>query len=248
MKISVVIPAFNEEQRLEPSLRSIISYLKKNFEEYEIIVVDDCSDDRTGEIASRYARDNVVLLKNETNKGKGYSVKKGILHARYQYVLFTDSDLATPIEELKGFIPLIDDGYDVVIASRNLLQSDVRKKQAFYRHITGKAYPFFVNLLVLRGFRDTQCGFKLFNTKAAKEIAALQRLDGFSFDVEMLFIAKKLGCKIKETSVVWIDQKGSKVNIFIDGFFMLIDLLRIRYNDFLGRYDNAAARKLQGRS
>lgn len=232
-KISIVIPAYNEEKRIERSLVEIIDYCKKNFESYEIIVVDDCSTDKTNEIVSKY---DVKILKNGVNKGKGYSVKRGILEAKYSLVLFTDSDLATPIFELNKFINYIKD-YDIVIASRNLKESNIKVKQPFYRQFMGKTFPLLVNLIILKEFKDTQCGFKLFRTDIAKKIVKLQIFEGFSFDVEILFIAKKLGCKIKEVPVVWIDKEGSTLSPIKDAFKMLIDLFKIRYNDFLGKYE-----------
>ncbi|MBI4847188.1 MAG: glycosyltransferase family 2 protein [Nitrospirae bacterium] len=236
MNISVVIPAYNEEKRIGSTLQQVTAYLEKHFGSYEIIIIDDCSGDKTDAVASEYKERNVRVLRNDTNKGKGYSVKRGIQNAQYPIVLFTDSDLSTPIEELEKFIQYINDGYDIVIASRNLNESTIKVEQPFYRQVLGKTFPLLVNLLVLRGFRDTQCGFKLFRTEAAKKIAALQTFERFSFDVEILYIAKKMGMKIKEAPVVWIDKKGTKVNPVTDGFSMLIDLFKIRYNNLAGKY------------
>lgn len=237
MNISVVIPAYNEERRIEPSLKQIISYLSEHFDKYEIIIVDDGSDDKTYEMISRYKNENVKILKNEINKGKGYSVKKGILNAQYPLVLFSDSDLATPIEELEGFIGYITDhNYDIVIASRNLENSKIKNKQPLYRQIMGKVFPEIVGLILLKGFKDTQCGFKLFRTDVARKIVQLQTVEGFSFDVEILFIADKMGYRIKEAPVVWMDKDGSTVRTFKDGFKMLIDLFRIQFNSFAGKY------------
>ena len=232
MKITVVIPAYNEERRIEPSLTHIINYLENHFDEYEVIVVDDGSNDRTREIVSNYKNRGVRIITNNVNKGKGYSVKMGILNAQYPLVLFSDSDLATPIEELEGFIGFIDDDFDIVIASRNLKNSDIRNKQPIYRQIMGKTFPKIVNKILLGGFKDTQCGFKLFKTDAAKKIVQLQTINGFSFDVEILFIARKLGYRIKEAPVVWIDKEGSTVRTFKDGFKMLMDIFKIKYNIF----------------
>lgn len=229
-QISVVIPAYNEEKRIEKTLRKVIEYCKKKFARYEIIVVDDCSDDNTRKIALKYKKENVRILKNNINKGKGYSVKRGILEARYDLVLFSDADLATPIEELSKFLEYTGKGHDIVIASRNLKESKIKIEQPFYRQLMGRTFPLLVELLVLRGFKDTQCGFKLFKTAIAKKIVSRQTINGFSFDVELLFIAKKLKLKIKELPVVWIDQKGSKVSPFKDSFRMLADIMRIRVN------------------
>ena len=237
MNISIIIPAYNEEKRIESTLVNIIAYLGATFNEYEIIVVDDCSTDNTGEIVSKYVESNVKILRNDTNRGKGYSVKRGIFNARYPMVLFSDSDLATPIEELGELIGYIaDHDYDMVIASRNLGKSNIINKQPLYRQIMGKVFPRIVSLVLLNEFKDTQCGFKLFKTDIAKKIVQLQTIEGFSFDVEVLFIASKMGCKIKEAPVVWIDKEGSTVRTIKDGFKMLIDLFKIKYNDILGTY------------
>lgn len=243
--ISIVIPAYNEEKRLEPTLKQIIKYLKNNFDEYEIIVVDDGSSDRTCEVASNY---NVNVLSNNINRGKGYSVKKGILEAKYPLVLFSDGDLATPIEELNKFIDYISDDYDIIIASRNLEKSNVKVKQPLYRQIMGKAFPRLVNLFIVRGFNDTQCGFKLFRTDTAKKIVSFQTVESFSFDVELLLIATRLGYKIKEAPVVWIDKEGTTVRTIKDGLRMLFDLFKIKYNDMLGKYSIQQTKKLQGSS
>ena len=235
MEISVIIPAYNEEKRIEPTLKKVINYLDNNFDKYEIIVVDDGSTDNTYKIVSRYKKNNVKILRNEINKGKGYSVKRGILNVKYSLVLFSDSDLATPIEELEKFINYIKT-YDIIIASRNLKESDIKIKQPMYRQLMGKTFPLLVNLIALRGFKDTQCGFKLFKTDVAKKIVSLQTFERFSFDVEILFIAKKLRYKIKEAPVIWIDKEGSKVNPIKDSIKMLIDLFKIRYNNLLDKY------------
>lgn len=236
MDISVIIPAHNEEKRIEQTLKKIISYLKNHFDKYEIIVVDDFSRDNTNKIVSKYKKNNVRILRNQKNMGKGYSVKRGIENARYSLVLFSDSDLATPIEEIEKFIPHLKE-YDVLIASRNLKGSNIKIRQPFDRIFLGRIFRFFINLMLLKGFSDTQCGFKLFKTKAAKKIFSLQTLNGFSFDVEILLIAKKLGYKIKEIPVVWINKEGSTVKPLKDSFKMFFDLIKIRYNSLRGKYE-----------
>lgn len=244
MNISVVIPAYNEENRIGLTIKKVVKYLDSKFDKYEIIVVNDCSKDNTLNIVSKYAeslkekKGEIKILNNKINMGKGFSVKKGILSAKYPLVLFSDSDLATPIEELSKMIKFIDD-YDIVIASRNMKDSDVRTKQPKFRTLLGKTFPKLVNLIALKGFKDTQCGFKLFKTSKAKKICSMQKFNRFSFDVEMLFIGKKLGYKIKEVPVVWIDKKGSKLSTIKDSSKMFIDLFRLRYNQFSGKYSFA---------
>ena len=233
--ISIVIPAYNEEKRIGRSIKQIVKYLDKKKYSYEIIVVDDGSIDKTIDVVKKAGNKYVKIIKNKKNMGKGFSVKTGILNAKYPLVLFSDSDLATPIEELDKFMEYIK-SYDIVIASRNLKESNIKVKQPVYRQLMGKTFPLLVNLIALGGFRDTQCGFKLFKTDAAKKIVSLQTFNRFSFDVEILFIAKKLGYKIKEAPVVWIDKEGSKVNPIKDSIKMLIDLFKIRLNNLLGKY------------
>lgn len=234
--ISIVIPAYNEEKRIGKSIKQIVKYLDKKKYSYEVIVVDDGAIDNTIDVVKKAGNKYVRIIKNKKNMGKGYSVKTGILNAKYPLVLFSDSDLATPIEELDKFMEYIKN-YDIVIASRNLKESDIKVKQPFCRQLMGKTFPLLVNLIALGGFRDTQCGFKLFKTNAAKKIVSLQTFNRFSFDVEILFIAKKLGYKIKEAPVVWIDKEGSKVNPIKDSLEMLTDLFKIRLNNLLGKYE-----------
>lgn len=237
-KISIIIPAYNEEKKIKKTLYKLVFYFNKNKFEYEIIIVDDGSTDKTIEIIKEFEKLlNICILVNKVNKGKGYSVKKGILNAKYPLVLITDADLATPIEELTKFLKIIEQGFDIVIASRGLKESKLVVKQPFYRQIMGTTFPLLVRLLALRGFKDTQCGFKLFKTDLAKKIVNLQTIERFCFDVEILFIAKKMGCKIKEAPVVWISQQDSKVRIIKDTFNMLTDLFRIRLNNLSKKYE-----------
>ncbi len=230
MNISIVIPVYNEEKRIGSTLKKIISYCKKNFDKFEIIIVDDCSNDNTLDVVKNY---NVKIIKNKENKGKGYVVKRGILAAKYGWVLFSDADLATPISELKKLV-VVDS--DIIIASRNMKNSHIKVKQPFLRHIIGRLFPFLVNLVMFLGFKDTQCGFKLFKTTVAKRIVKKQLINRFAFDVELLFIAKKLGYSVKEVPIVWVDKKGSTVNALKDSFRMFIDLFKIRINDLFGKY------------
>ncbi len=228
LDISIVVPAYNEEQRLGRCLGALVQFCKGHFRSYEIIVVDDGSYDKTEAVAKRYRSHHVRILRNARNHGKGYAVRQGILAARYPLLLFSDADLATPIRELSGMLQWMQQGFDIVIASRNLKGSRLVVKQAFYRRLMGRAFPVLVQLLLLPGLKDTQCGFKLFRTGVARELARLQRLNGFAFDVELLYLARQRGYAVKEVPVKWIDQEGSKVRLVHDAFAMLSDVLRIR--------------------
>ncbi len=231
MFLSVIIPAYNEEKRLTSSLEKINAYLEgKNFQ-YEIILVDDGSRDLTAEIAlkSKLAqKGKLILLRNEKNTGKGFSVRKGILASAGDYVLFTDSDLSTPIEEFDELFLHIQAGYDIAIGSRSIEGADVRVHQPFYRETMGRAFNLLVQLIVLKGFVDTQCGFKLFKAAAAKELAKELKINRFGFDVEMLYLAKKKNYKIKEVPVIWLNSPISRVSPISDSCKMFMDLWRIR--------------------
>jgi len=234
-EISIVIPAYNEENRIGKTLEIIINYCKKNFKDYEIIVVDDCSKDSTNNLVLSYKNKKIKLLKNLKNRGKGYCVKIGVLNAKFPLILFSDSDLATPIEEVKKMISYIENGFDFVIASRNLKDSKIFVKQPKYRQNIGKLFALFVNILTGIIFKDTQCGFKLFKKYPAKFCFKKTTIERFTFDVELLYIAKKHEFKIKEVPVTWIDKPGSKVKVLRDSYRMLKDLFKIRLNDWVLR-------------
>lgn len=232
MKISIIIPAYNEEKRLASALDNIISYMAKNYPDYEIIVVDDGSTDNTIKVAEKK---NVRIIKNPKNMGKGYSVKNGMLNAGGDYLLFSDADLSTPIEELGNFLNLIKE-HEVIIGSRNLSESNITATQPFYRRALGKIFPLLVSIFVLRGIKDTQCGFKLFKKDAAKKIFTKQTIAGFGFDVEILYLARKYGYSVKELPVSWKNDPHSKVSVIRDSFRMLLDLIRIRINNLRNKY------------
>ena len=230
MFLSIVVPAYNEEKRLQSTLEKLYSYLKIKDYEYEVIVIDDGSSDKTSEVAlsSELAKiGKLSLLKNEKNEGKGFSIKRGILSSRAEFILFTDSDLSTPIEELDEIFLSIQT-HDIVIGSRSIEGADIRVHQPFYRELMGRIFNILVNIFVLKGFIDTQCGFKLFRSTAAKDIAKELKINRFGFDVEMLYLAKKKNYKIKEVPVIWLDSPTSKVNPIFDSFKMFIDLLLIK--------------------
>ena len=232
VKISVIIPTFNRAEYLAECLDSL---LEQTIKPYQIIVVNNGSNDNTLGVVPKDR--NISILRNETNRGKGHSIKKGVLKSKNDLILFMDSDLATPMKELDNLYAYIKNGYDVVIASRALKQSIITVKQPKYRQLAGQTFPFLVRFLTPLSLKDTQCGFKLLKRAAAQKIFKRLTIDRFAFDVEMLYIAQKLGYKIAEVPVTWIDQKGSKVKIIRDSIKMFFDLIKIRLNDFLGKYN-----------
>jgi dolichyl-phosphate beta-glucosyltransferase len=234
MYLSIVIPAYNEEGRIGTSLTEIYSFLKKRNYDFEIIVVDDGSKDKTLNLLSEYSQNipNLIVLKNESNQGKGFSVKKGVLNSKGDIILYTDADLSTPIGELDKLIYWLDEGYPISIGSRDLPESQVNRHQAWYRELMGKIFNRIIRLILNLDYHDTQCGFKCFRNDAALEIFKGLRLCGFSFDVEMLFIAKHRGIKVKEVPIRWHNSPESKVKIVRDSSKMLWDILKLRFNNF----------------
>jgi dolichyl-phosphate beta-glucosyltransferase len=231
--LSVVIPAFNEAARLPRTLERVTAFLRGFEHTSEIVVVDDGSTDGTDRLAG--AHSSVTLVRNETNRGKGHSVRRGMLAARGQYRLMTDADLSTPIEELPRLLATLEAGYDVVIGSRALPGAAIEVRQSRFREGTGRVFNRLVQWLVMSGLEDTQCGFKLFTRDAAEEAFGAARLDGFCFDVEVLFIAKSRGLRIAEVPVIWRNDAATHVNAFRGGLAFL-DIVRIRANALLGRY------------
>ncbi len=235
-QISVVIPAYNEEKKLEPSLQRITEYLEKNFKDYEVLLIDDGSKDTTVEIANKFKEKKVKIIQNPKNMGKGFSVKLGMINAKYDPILFSDADLATPIEETEKFLATIQKGYDVVVASRNIEGAKITVEQPKYRQVLGKAFPLIVKNMILPDFKDTQCGFKMFKKNAARKIFPRQTIQRWAFDVEVMFIAKKLGYKIKELPVTWTDKGDSKLSPVKDSLKMFNEILKIKYNEIKGEY------------
>lgn len=228
--LSIVIPAYNEEARITESLNEIADYLSSKDYTYEVVVTDDGSTDRTLEICREFAADHPWLrvIPCETNRGKGYAVRTGVVSATGEHVLLCDADLATPMEELDGFWRCVQDGADIVIASRPLRESHLVKRQPLHRELAGRAFNLAVRMLAVRGIHDTQCGFKLFSREAAQTIFPVCTLNGFSFDIEVLHIAQRLGLHIREVGVHWYHRPGSKVRLLRDGTRMVRDLLKIR--------------------
>ena len=239
IRLSVVIPAYNEERRLPRTLEQIHAYFAQQEGEYELLVVDDGSADATAELAEAMLRQFQCgkVLKNGRNRGKGYSVRQGVFAARGEFILFTDADLSTPIQEIEKLLPSLQAGYDIAIGSRGLRESDVQAHQPFYREYMGKCFNLFAKIFGLTRFADTQCGFKCFRAAAARDIFARQQIDHFSFDVEVLFLAAKRGYAVQEVPIQWFNEPHSRVNAIVDAARMFSDLVKIRIRFFMGKYD-----------
>jgi len=229
--ISIVIPAYNEESHIAATIRAIDEYALLRPWWCEIIIVDDGSSDSTiaeAERAAEKAMAPVRILSNRVNRGKGYSVRRGMLASSGDFVLFSDADLSTPILELDRFLRRLRLGYDVVIGSRALRNSMIEVHQPIYRELMGKAFNLILRSLGLSHFRDTQCGFKLFTRRAVDMIFPSARINRFAFDVEILLIAQRLDLKIRELPVHWRDALPSKVSLFQDSLRMFFDVLKLR--------------------
>jgi len=228
--LSLVIPAYNEALRLRPTLEKIVAYMRARDFAVELVIVDDGSSDGTGDLARELLEGQVTyrLLRNEPNRGKALSVRRGMLEGRGQVVLFSDADLSTPIEEADKLLAEIRAGADVAIASRQLPGSNLTVHQPWYREIGGKAFGKLNQLILLPGIPDSQCGFKAFTREAAHRLLAHQKLTGWAFDAELLYIARKLGMKIAQVPVTWINDPNSKVKMLTDGVKMVQDLLRVK--------------------
>lgn len=234
--LSIVIPAHNEERRLPPSLEKIDSFLKTQPYEAEVIVVENGSTDRTMQVAQEFAWTHpYVRVIEAAVRGKGLAVKVGMLAARGDYRFICDADLSMPIEEIVYFLPPHVNGYDVVIASREG-KGARRIGEPEYRHIIGRINNWIIKLTALRGFEDTQCGFKMFNRKAAEDLFGVQQMTGIGFDIELLFIAKRRGYKIKQVPITWYFDPDSRMRLVGDSLHLLVEIWQIRRNWFWGVY------------
>src|SRR5688572_21463939 len=236
VQLSVVIPAYNEAGRLPGTLERVLAYLSSQSLRFEILAVDDGSTDDTPRLVETIvARDRRVRLIREPHRGKGSAVRAGALAAAGKIVLFCDADLSNPVEELTR-LPAMLDGAQVVIASRE--GSGARRVgEPAYRHLMGRVFNFIVRTLAVPGIDDTQCGLKCFSREAARELFSRQTIEGFGFDVEILFLARKRGYRIREVPVTWRHVPASRVDPIRDTLIMLSDVIRVRINDLLGRYD-----------
>ena len=236
--LSIIIPAYQEEIRLQKTLPNLRNYLTNQDYSWEVIVVDDGSSDETARIPHKIfsKTEPVKVIKNPKNRGKGFSVKQGVMEAQGEVILISDADFSTPIEELEKLQACVRKGYDIAIGSRSLVDSNIEVRQAWYRESMGRIFNVFVQMTVLRGFIDTQCGFKYFSREKTVPIFSQMTVQGFCFDVEFLFVAKKQGLKIIEVPVKWRHVPFSRVSLISDSIHMLLDLMRIRKNNKKGLY------------
>ena len=242
LDLSVVIPAYNEEGRLPKTLDSVIAYLQTRFYRAEIIVVDDGSADGTAGVVIAYQPkySGLRMVSNPGNRGKGFSVRHGMLEARGEIALFTDADLSTPIEEGdKLFAALKEQGFDAAIGSRAMDRSLIEVHQSVIREQAGIFFNYLVRWIMGIEFSDTQCGFKAFRRGRARIIFEQQRIGRFGFDPEILFLAKRHGLKVAEIPVRWSHDSATKVKVAADGIQMLLELLLIRWNALRGCYPRA---------
>jgi dolichyl-phosphate beta-glucosyltransferase len=228
--LSVVVPAYNEEDRLAPTLARLHEYYSGQNYGYDVTVVSDGSSDRTGKIVEEFARlhPEFRLLEYRPNRGKGHAVRVGVLSSRGELILFCDADLATPQEETEKLLGHMKQGADIAIGSRPLQESNLEIRQPLYREMLGRLFNKVVQTIGIRGIDDTQCGFKMFRREVAYDIFRRCKVQGFGFDFEALMIARDLGYRIDEVPIRWRHQKGSKVSLVRDGTRMLIDLMKLR--------------------
>ena len=229
-QLSVVIPAFNESLRLPPTLRTVAKYLREANRRSELIVVDDGSTDDTAAAVDQMieAGLKVHLLRHDGNRGKGAAVRTGRLAATGDIVLFTDADLSTPIDDVERLIAALEQGADVAIGSRALDRSLIEVHQPWIRDRMGRVFNLFVQAILLPGLKDTQCGFKAFRRNAARDLFSATEAQGFEFDAEVLYRAKRSGLTIREIPVHWRNNPDTRVNAISDSARMLVSLFRVR--------------------
>ncbi len=242
-QLSIVIPAYNESARIERTLQRVMACVDGQGWDAEVLVVDDGSKDDTAEIVRRWMErePRLYLVQNNGNRGKGYSVRNGLLQASGEVVMFTDADLSAPMEEAERLLAAIAQGADVAIGSRWLDRARQTLHQPLYRRFFGRCFNWVTRTVMGLPFKDTQCGFKAFKRTAAQVIFRLQRIERWGFDPEILFIASKLGYTIREVPVTWGHDERSRMSYLKDGMKMLEEIAAIRINSIAGRYDRDIA-------
>ena len=239
---SIVIPAYNESARLGASLDSVFAYVHRQGWDAEVIVVNDGSRDNTADIVRSHAEKEPMLrlVENPGNRGKGYSVRNGVLHAEGRIILFSDADLSSPIEEAPKLFEALNAGADIAIGSRWLRAETQTQRQPLHRQLFGRIFNLLLRLTLGLQFADTQCGFKAFKRAAAQAIFPLQKIERWGFDPEILFLARKLGFKVQEVPVAWGHSGGTRINPLVDGAKMFQEMLRVRWYSITGVYEGTA--------
>jgi dolichyl-phosphate beta-glucosyltransferase len=241
---SIVIPAYNERARIPATLDAVVTCIRARGWSAEVVVVNDGSRDGTAEVVMEFAAraPEVRLLENPGNRGKGYSVRNGLLHSFGNVVMFTDADLSAPIEEAEGLFEALRQGADIAIGSRWLERTRQTIRQPLYRQLFGRCFNAVTRTVMGLPFADTQCGFKAFTRAAAQTVFQLQTIERWGFDPEILFIALKRGFKIVEVPVSWAHDERTRISYLKDGMRMLEDIAQVRWNALLGRYDRQVER------
>ena len=243
IQCSIIIPAYNESARIRPTLDEILRYTAEKGWDAEILVVDDGSRDDTPDVIREYAAKHprVQLIQNPGNRGKGFSVRNGMLHAQGEVCLFTDADLSSPITEAPKLFDAISGGADVAFGSRWLRAELQTERQPLYRQLFGRIFNLVLRVFLGLHYADTQCGFKAFRREAAQRIFPLQKIERWGFDPEILFLARRMGFEVAEVPVQWAHSEGTRLHPFRDGMRMFVDVLHIRWNAWAGVYSAPAA-------
>jgi glycosyltransferase involved in cell wall biosynthesis len=247
---SIILPAFNESSRIGPSLEKALAFVRKQGWKAEIIVVDDGSSDDTAEVVRSFMRSapELRLLENPGNRGKGYSVRNGMLNARGEILLFSDADFSSPVYEAVKLVNAIEQGADLAFGSRWLLAETQTRRQSLLRQFVGRAYNAILRVVLGLNYKDTQCGFKAFTRHAAELIFTRQQIERWGFDPELLYIARKFGLKMTEVAVEWAHDDRSKINPITDGVKMFWELLRIRIYSMAKRYERPTFQFISGKT
>lgn len=236
---SIVIPAYNEGARIGPTLERVLEHVRERNWNAEILVVNDGSTDATAKIVQEYARQhgNLALIENPGNRGKGYSVRNGMLHAAGEVVLFSDADLSSPIEEADKLFAALTAGADVAIGSRWLRSELQTERQPLHRQLFGRIFNLLLRIILGLRYKDTQCGFKACTRRAVGMIFPLQQIERWGFDPEILFLAGKFHLKVEEVPVAWAHREGTTIHPVRDGMRMFVEMLRVRWYSISGKYD-----------
>jgi dolichyl-phosphate beta-glucosyltransferase len=237
---SIVIPAYNEAERIGSTLERVLAHVQERNWKAEILVVNDGSTDATAKIVREYAvrYGTLALIENPGNRGKGYSVRNGMLHASGEIVLFSDADLSSPIEEADKLFAALAAGAEVAIGSRWLRAELQTERQPLHRQLFGRIFNLLLRVILGLRYKDTQCGFKAFTQRAARLLFPLQQIERWGFDPEILFLARKFGLKVEEVPVAWAHREGTRINPLRDGIRMFMEMVKVRWFSISGKYDD----------